>query len=146
MLPTWLEVALGELQQGVAELPGAASNPRIEEYLSSVGLLPTSPGFEGDETPWCAAFMHWALRQAGIVGTGRPNARSYQKWADSSAPELGAIGVLWRGKVDGWQGHVGFVLDVSDTNIYLLGGNQRNRVSVAAYPRDRVLSIRWPTP
>jgi uncharacterized protein (TIGR02594 family) len=144
MLPKWLEVALEELQTGVAEVPGAASNPRIERYLASVGMEPSSPGFLGDETPWCAGFVHWCLNEAGIVGTGRPNARSYQKWGDSSPPDVGSIAVLWRGQRDGWQGHVGFTLDTSTTLIYLAGGNQSNRVSVRAYPRNRVLTLRRP--
>ena len=138
-VPRWLEVALGELQSGVAEVPGPASNPRIDAYLRTVGLGPD------DETPWCAAFTHWCLAEAGLMGTARPNARSYIHWGTPvGEPRLGAITVLWRGSRDGWQGHVAFLMDLTSSSILLLGGNQGNRVSVAAYPRDRLLGMRWP--
>jgi len=137
-LPGWLEVALGELQHGVHEVPGPASNPRIDTYLAGVGLRP------GDETPWCAAFVHYCLQHAGYVGTGQPSARSYRTWGTPSETRLGAVGVLWRGSRGGWEGHVAFILDISDSSLYLLGGNQGDRVSVAAYPKDRLLGLRWP--
>ena len=139
MLPKWLEVALSELQIGMSEVPGPASNTRIAAYLALVGQD------QLDEIPWCAAFVGHCLEQAGLKGTGKPNARSYLDWGKATQPwVLGAVGVLWRGTKVGWQGHVGFVLDVSDSSIYLLGGNQGDRVSVSAYPRDRILGARWP--
>jgi len=137
-LPGWLEVALGELQQGVHEVPGPASNPRIVEYLQGLGTG------GGDETPWCAAFVGWCLKHSGHPGTGLPNARSYLGWGQPTELRLGAAAVLWRGARDGWQGHVAFILDTSDSSLYLLGGNQGDRVSVAAYPKDRLLGLRWP--
>lgn len=138
-LPRWLEVGFGELQRGVSEVPGPASSPRISIYLVGCGAMPS------DETPWCAAFVNHCLQSAGLNGTEKPNARSYLSWGQPTEPKLGAIAVLWRGTPDGWQGHVGFFLDQGATSVYLLGGNQGDRVSVAAYPRDRILGYRWPT-
>lgn len=57
--PPWMETALRE--QGVAEWsPG--DNPRIVEYLASVGIR------GGDETSWCAAFVNWSQRKSGFNG------------------------------------------------------------------------------
>ena len=137
-LPGWLEVALEELQTGVAEVPGPASNPRIDTYLAGVGQ------HSGDETPWCAAFADWCLTQDGWLTPKRPNARSYLNWGKLVEPTVGAITVLWRGSPGGWQGHVAFYLDQSDASYYLLGGNQGDRVSVRSYPKDRLLGFRWP--
>lgn len=134
-----MEVAFEELDRGVSEVPGPISNPRINIYLVGVGQEPN------DEIPWCAAFVNHCLESAGRRGTTKPNARSYLQWGAPTGPKTGAIAILWRGQRDGWQGHVAFYLDQSDTHLYLLGGNQRDRVSVAIYPRERLLGLRWPT-
>lgn len=138
MIPKWLTVALDELREGVAEVPGPEASPRISAYLRNAHQA------ADDEIPWCAAFVGWCLTEVGEVGTGRANARSYLNWGTPSSPQLGAVAVLWRGTPTSTQGHVGFLIDVSDTHIYLLGGNQGNRVSVATFPKDRVLGYRWP--
>lgn len=137
MIPKWLEVALTELGDGVKEVPGPGDNPRIVSYLQTAHQAPE------DEIPWCAAFVGWCILQAGFIPTGRANARSYLDWGLPSAPLLGAVTVLWRSNPSSAQGHVGFLLDVSDSSVYLLGGNQSDRVSVTAYPKDRVLGYRW---
>lgn len=138
-LPKWLEAALLELQLGVAEVPGPASNPRVAAYLQQVGL-------EGDdEIPWCAAFVGHCLGKGGVAGTGRANARSYLTWGQPCTPRLGAVTVLWRGNPGAATGHVGFFLDSSMESVYLLGGNQSDRVSVAAYPKSKLLATRWPS-
>jgi uncharacterized protein (TIGR02594 family) len=130
-----LLLALKELGLGVAEIPGAAANPRIALYLASVG----QPG--SDEIPWCSAFAHWCITEAGGIGTGKPNARSWLAWGkEIQVPQIGAIAVFKRGT--GWQGHVGFVLDVSPGRVCLLGGNQGDRVSVAMYGAAELLGYR----
>lgn len=56
----WLDVALGEL--GQTELKGstrATSNPRICEYLDAAA---PNLGNQGDNTPWCGAFVIWVLK------------------------------------------------------------------------------------
>lgn len=53
-----LHIARGEV--GVHEVGGNNRGRRVEEYLACVGLPPGEP--------WCAAFVSWCLRQAGVVG------------------------------------------------------------------------------
>jgi uncharacterized protein (TIGR02594 family) len=57
-------------------------------------------------------------------------------------PAYGAVAAISR---DG-GGHVGFVVGEDMQNIYLLGGNQNNRVSIAPFSKARFVpeSYRWP--
>ncbi len=137
--PLWAEIAFRELLFGVAEIPGTEHSARILEYHKTTGL-----GASDDETPWCAAFVSWALRAVGIRGTGLANARSFADWGEPCLGRLGGIAVLWRGDPNGWQGHVGFVVGERPGFIRLLGGNQGDRVSIADYPAERLIGYRWP--
>lgn len=132
-----VEVAFRELLAGVAEIPGSDSNPRINEYLALVGQGPN------DETPWCSAFVNFCFREAGIPGTGKPNARSWFFWGTpTAAPKPGDVVVFWRDHRDSWQGHVAFWLGDTGSTVVALGGNQGDRVSVSAYSKERVLGYR----
>lgn len=134
--PKWLAVA--ENETGVTEIPGPLSEPRIDEYLATVGMA------ADDDIPWCAAFCNWCLMMAGNHGTGRPNARSFLEWGVAQdAPQIGSVVVLRRGNST-WQGHVGFYLSSDETTVELLGGNQSNQVCVRRYPLADVLGYRWP--
>jgi uncharacterized protein (TIGR02594 family) len=166
----WLPIAVREY--GVEEVVGKFSNPRIDEYLTTVGA-------SGDETSWCSAFAKWRVLQARASHPTKPDlkkvnaaARSWHlgSWgADVTATApLASIVVLWRRRkatepgfteVDrsgtpeqvqakGSGGHVGFLASPyrpGDTQISLLGGNQSNRVCKATYQLGHdygLLSIR----
>jgi len=134
----WLEFAAGEAQAGVREdtRPGH-SNPRVDEYLRTVGL-------GDDETAWCSAFVNWSVTQAGIPGTGRANARSWLHWGEAIVDcRLGAVAVFSRGS-SSWKGHVSFYVGDNGGNLLCLGGNQSNAVCVRPYARSRLLGLRWP--
>lgn len=131
------QIALAEL--GEAEISGAArNNKRIQEYHSTVGL-PHDP----DETPWCSSFANWVMKKAGIKGSGKPNARSWLTWGRPvTKPQAFDVVVFWRGEPNGWQGHVAFYISSTPTTIKVLGGNQGNKVSIAEYPKSRLLGYR----
>lgn len=133
-------LVIAERELGIAEIPGPAANARIAEYLGIVGAG------ESDETPWCAAFANWCLAKAGVVGTGKPNARSFLDIGESVQlleANPGDIVVFWRGDPKGWTGHVAFFwARRDDDTIEVLGGNQSNAVSIATYPIRRILGIR----
>jgi uncharacterized protein (TIGR02594 family) len=136
-----LEIALEELKAGVKELPDPAEHPRIGEYLGVVGLGPD------DETSWCSGFAAYCVKQAGysIEGiTGAARSWFSGGWGVPAPAEPGVIAVLWRGEPRGWQGHVGFLLDVNPDELFLLGGNQGNRVSVQRFAHSRLLGYRQP--
>jgi hypothetical protein len=59
-------------------------------------------------------------------------------------PPYGAVAVLWRGSPVADSGHVGFFVGYEKSEVWLLGGNQHHTVSLAKYPRTRLLGYRWP--
>jgi uncharacterized protein (TIGR02594 family) len=133
----WLQYAANEAQANVREVVGSGSNPRVVEYLRTVG-------FSDDATPWCSGFVNWCMTQASIAGTNRANARSWLQWGVPIVDcRLGAIAVFTRGSSPA-QGHVGFYVGLEGSNILVLGGNQSNAVNVKPYAQSRLLSFRWP--
>lgn len=137
--PAWLDEAWRE--NGVREVPGAASNPRILQFFAEVG----HPDVARDEVAWCAAFLGACLERAGYASTRSLLARSYLDWGSPiEAPRIGAIAVLSRGDDPG-QGHVGFVVGVNARSVMLLGGNQTDAVNVQSFDIGRLLGLRWPT-
>jgi uncharacterized protein (TIGR02594 family) len=136
--PKWLSEAWREL--GQREVSGAGDNPRVMALYRDAGHAE----IQHDETAWCAAFAGACLARAGLKGSGSLMARSYLNWGeDAHEPRTGAIAVLSRAG-DPASGHVGFLLGETDNNVILLGGNQGDAVSVAAFPRARLLGLRWP--
>lgn len=134
----WMQVAEREL--GIAQFPPGASNPRIMEYHAT-----TSIDAQNDKTAWCSSFVNWCFAQAGIPGTGSARARSWLDWGQAiDTPQPGCIAVLYREDPDSWKGHVGFFLRADNDHVYLLSGNQLEKVCVHYYPRTTVLGYRLP--
>lgn len=147
LMPEWMTVALEECGRGVIEFAGIKANPRILLYFTKTGLKGTKLA-QSDETAWCSAFACWVIEQHKRKSTRSAAARSWLTYGDAlEFPEYGAITVLWRGSPDSAQGHVGFYAGEAQNGreIYLLGGNQKNRVCIAPYPKTQVLSYRWPS-
>lgn len=132
-------MAVARREIGVREIPGPDSNPRIIEYWRGVGTF-------DDETAWCSAFANWVCREAGLEGTGKPNARSWVNWGvpvELVGIKPGDVVVFWRGSPGGWQGHVGFFAGYNGAgNLLVLGGNQGDCVSIKPYPVSRLLAVR----
>ena len=114
-------------------------NPLITGFFSMTQTAPS----DGDETPWCAAFVSFCLYAAGRPSELTARARGYvgyQKRRPVTNPRPGDLAVLQRG--EGRNGHVGFFTrDQLDANgaktgkFMMLGGNQGNAISEIAYPR-----------
>jgi uncharacterized protein (TIGR02594 family) len=136
--PSWLTWAAAEL--GETEIKGRKHNLRIVQYqkLAFVG------GRGGDERDWCAIFLNAALESSGVPGTRKSRAKSFLEWGEAiDPPALGAIAVLSRSAAE-WQGHCGFYVGEIGASLFLLGGNQGDSVSIATFPRQRLLGYRWP--
>jgi len=137
MQPKWYAVATAEL--GTQEIVGTDHNPRIVEYQRATGLAARD-----DETPWCGSFVAWCLAKAkqpyNLMTAAR--ARAWMEWGrELKRPTLGCVVVFTRAG----GGHVGFYAgEASGDRILVLGGNQRNAVSIKAFPRDGLLGFRWP--
>lgn len=139
MKPRWIVAA--EKYIGTTEIVGKLHNSKVLGFWQRIKLKVTD-----DETPWCSAFVSAVLEECGIQSTRKPNARSYLSWGQKlDYPLMGCIVVLHRGDPKGWQGHVGFVVGQAENgDLAVLGGNQGNAVSVAIFPRSRVLGYQFP--
>lgn len=123
---------------GLAEVAGKAHQPVIVRWLAELKAW-----WRDDETPWCGVFVAHCCRVAG-----RDLPKHWYRAKDwlnvgrrLDAPAYGCIVVFERKG----GGHVGFVVGQDARgNLLVLGGNQGNRVSVAAFPRSRVAGYVWP--
>jgi hypothetical protein len=115
---------------GVVEYGGNNRGTRVEEYLRSTNL---GPGHA-----WCAAFVHWTLRQHGI-DTGKSNA-----WSPSWFPPQNTVYKRNTDKKDlprksdvfglyytnlGRIGHVGFVEELRGDVLITVEGNTNGQGS-----------------
>jgi surface antigen len=41
-------------------------------------------------------------------------------------------------------GHVAFCVGIDGDSVLVLGGNQRDAVTIASRPKSRIVSVRWP--
>lgn len=138
-----LEIAVKEF--GVAEANDEVGNPRIAEYNLSTGKeLP-------EDVHWNSQFMNWVVGQAGYAGTNDALSRSWESWGKGSEAETGetvvpgCIAVMWRTSPDQWGGIVGLYLGpAASGGMRILGGNLFNRVDVATFPDERLLTCRLP--
>jgi uncharacterized protein (TIGR02594 family) len=135
--PPWLAIAQAEL--GVSETRGRQHTPKIVEYHKATELKATD-----DETPWCSAFVNYCMKKVKLDRTHSALARSWLSWGvPLKVPAYGCVVVLKRGR-SSWSGHVGFYMgDNNASTIKVLGGNQGDKVSIANFPKSKVLGYRW---
>lgn len=142
--PNWLQLAYSEM--GVQEVPGPGNNPRILAYFRACGA--SAEWADKDSIPWCGAFMGFLMNSSGYhLPTTPLLARDWLNWGDVvSKPYTGCVAVLQRGG-DPKQGHVAIFLWFSDDGryVYLLGGNQGDRVCIEKYLASNILGYRVPT-
>lgn len=136
--PIWLTKAFSFLD--IKELKGSATNPIITAFYKDCGVQT----IHDDETPWCAAFVGAILERSRIQSTKSLMARSYLNWGQRlQDPVIGALAIFKRGNSQ-TQGHVGFVVGQTSQKIFILGGNQSDAVTIAAYSKSQLLGVRWP--
>jgi uncharacterized protein (TIGR02594 family) len=141
----WMAVALREVGQN--EIAGARHNDRIIDYHATTTLQATA-----DETPWCASFVNWCLREVNIAGTNSALAASWLNWGQPCDPRAGAITVIFNtnasASLTSTGNHVAFLVQKTATHYILLGGNQSNQVKISRYPIAswQLRGHRWPNP
>lgn len=138
-VPRWVAIGLGEI--GVVEDKRAGkTHSRIPQYHAA-----TTGGTALDDIAWCSSFLCFVMEQAGIRSTRNKTAISWARWGERTLPRLGAVGVFPPTDPDaGGTGHVGIALGVSGSVVYLLGGNQQDRVSIASRQVAKAIDWRWP--
>ena len=105
-------------------------------------IVVRGPGSAPVVTGNCAAFVGGCLEEVGIISSRFESARSYMTWGvPLSQPVPGCIAVFSRSG----GGHVGFVIaDDGERRLLILGGNQKDQVSIAPFEKSRVMGYRWP--
>jgi len=140
--PSWMFIARGEI--GEKEIEGLKqNNPRIKEYLATSKIYDEKGKKVSfakliDETPWCSAFVKWAMKNAGYeVPKITASSQSWKRWGTKLAfPKYGAITVF--------PSHVAFfVRKVGSNRICVLGGNQKNQVKESTWEANDA-EYRWP--
>ena len=113
------------------EWPVKRANPLIVAFFTMTNLVPE----EGDQTPWCAAFVNFCLAVAGRQMTFSASSGTFRSFGslerNKFTAEPGDIVVFRKnGKAgdmrsDGsGSGHVGFFVASEGDRIRVLGGNQ----------------------
>lgn len=134
----WMELALKEI--GTLEGKGSANNPKVVAYYKDAGF----PGVTQDAVAWCAAFVGAILARSGNPNTHSLMALTYEKFGvPLVTPIYGCIAVKKRKGAASWNRHVGFVVAANKEKIWLVGGNQGDAVSIAAFPRADFTAFRW---
>jgi hypothetical protein len=119
---------------GVAEQPpGSNDSPRIAQYRQA-----TAGSGVG---PWCAYFVSWAARQAGVPlgdsGQGFGRVDDVFAWAQKTGKALPAGSTPSPGDLIVWDEHIGVVESVDpDGTIHTIEGNSSDRVSQRTYGSD----------
>lgn len=101
--------------------------------------------------PWCGDAVETALKLhlpnedwPDVIRQNPYWARNWAKFGVAAAHiPYGSVVVFER---PGGGGHVGFAVGISQdgNNLYVLGGNQSNKVSIAPIAKSRLLASRWP--
>lgn len=129
----WMKTAIGEI--GVAEVNGSTSaNPRILEYFKASKFWGDDDS--GAKNAWCGSFAAWVMKENGYEPVSKAfRAKEWKSFGKKvSDPVYGALGIKSRKG----GGHVSFVMGRNKlgTKLFMLGGNQDDKVQVSAYPRD----------
>lgn len=142
----WMPFAIGEI--GVNEEKNAA---RVREYHKTGGGLNVS-----EDVAWCASFVGWCLKQAGLEGTRSAMARSYSSYGkDAGTPiPYGSI-VVMAGTRGPSSGHVVFFTKDMGEKFECVGGNQTvgdgkkfdtgGQVTRGVFSKSKIVAVRYPT-
>ena len=132
----------------IKEISGAMNNPIIMAMLKLDNNWP-----ENDEVPWCSAFINWVAFNAGVWRSKSLMARSWLAMVNhiqiDHAEQGWDVVILSRGHgeqpsagVLNAPGHVGLYSFHNGGNVWLLGGNQSDSVSIQKFPKSRIIGVR----
>jgi hypothetical protein len=137
--PTGAGQAIVNLVRGevgvVEQPPGSNDSPRIAQYRQATAGAP-GPG------PWCAYFVSWAARQAGVplgdAGQGFGRVDDVWAWGERAGKAIPASGGPPQpGDLIVWDEHMGIVESVgADGSVNTIEGNSSDRVIRRSYGSD----------
>lgn len=137
----WMDEALRKM--GLHE---GRDNSALKHWLGSDGATVGDPA----EVPWCGDFVETAVALTVPEEALPINpylAANWAKFGIQCQPQYGAIMSFWRGSPSSWKGHVAFYVAEDDQAYHILGGNQKNSVSITRIGKDRIRThgCRWPS-
>ncbi len=135
---TLFQRALQDL--GTKEIPGPSNNPKIMKFLQTL-----DSSIKEETTAWCSAALNYWANDLQLPRSKSLAARSWLKIGtktDAPSTITNSIAILWRVRPDSWQGHVGVYLHHNKESVWLLGGNQGDKVSIQEFPIAQVLEFR----
>ena len=140
----WLCIANGELNLGVAEIPGPGANQRILDYAEYTSLTEL---YTDDDIPWAGLFVAWVVGQSGAGQFTPPQPARNASWLkfgqSTKEPRPGDLVVF--SAPPPRSGFVGFYMGDSGSDgdkIRVIGGNISNSVQIATFAKDRVIDFR----
>jgi hypothetical protein len=132
--------AAGEVGQAESP-PGSNDSPRIAQYRAATAGAP-GPG------PWCAYFVSWAAKQAGVPlgdhGQGFGSVDALYSWAQHAgkAQSVGSGYVPKPGDLIVFNQHIGIVENVlPGGQIQTIEGNSSDRVSRRTHSRSDAIGF-----
>lgn len=127
---------------GVVETPGPADNPVILGWARELGLERV---YSDDSIPWCGLWMAVVAKRAGWEPVKDP--LWARNWLNFGRPvpiheaSLGDVLVFSR---PGGGGHVGEYVGHDAGYFHVLGGNQKDAVTIARLAKSRCIGVRRP--
>ena len=118
-------------QVGVGENPDGSNNVKYNTWYYGRAV-------SGDAYPWCAVFVSWVAKEAGVMGTAIPKYASCRRgvawfkeqgrWQGKTyTPAPGDI-IFYDWDLDGSSDHTGIVEYVDGSGIHTIEGNSSNKV------------------
>lgn len=130
-------IAEGVRYLGINEIKGKAHNATIMSWAKDVGVEKI---YTSDEIAWCGLYVAKVVQKAGFKTVKDPLwALNWNKFGTKQTTAmLGDILVFKRES----GGHVGFYVAEDKDCYHVLGGNQRNSVSINRIAKCRCVGIR----
>lgn len=134
--PIWLSVA--RMTLGIRE----GDDTIIVRWARDIGA---PEWYDDDDKPWCAVWLNRLMMACQLPLSGKGfellRASSFMSWGVPLViPSFGCVMTFRRPEGN----HVGLYLGENTTHYQILGGNQRNSVSVAWLAKERLTAMRWP--
>lgn len=124
---------------GQSAIPGGRSNPVVEGFFQKSNHREITD----DDVPWCSAFLNAIAHLSDAPYTDNLMAKSWLSTGQViDSPQFGDIAVFDWTLIGDTGGHVGIVIAKFEDLIYILGGNQDNKVEIKAFRERCVVGYR----
>lgn len=130
----WMTLAQTHL--GEHEIAGKGYNQFILDCFKFTNYKASD-----DSVSWCGAFVSRMLEESGYQSAHSAWALSHASAGDHCDLKPGCLVIFTR---PGGGGHVGFCHHIEGPLVYVLGGNQRDSVSISAFYQRNIMATRWP--